>query len=154
MDVARHKSLVPPQGAKESLTYQDPQRRFVLQLPQGWKIQKDTPDRTVIKEQRSLAELAVSYLAEDCAVAQSKLRARRLNYYFIREFTRTIADREALVFEFRDTITNVREFHAFLPVDKVCCELKWTRPESSQGPEFDPTLEEILSTFRFGPNKS
>jgi hypothetical protein len=141
-------------AAKGWLTYDDPQGRYALRFPHEWEVQRDTADRTVIKEPGSRAEFLISYLAEDCAVAQSKLRGRRLNYYFLREFTRSIAGREALTLEFRDTVSNVREFRALFPAERGCCELKWTRAEGSQGIEFESTLETMLSTFDFVSKKS
>ena len=143
-----------PDAAKDWLVYADPQGRYVLRFPQGWKVQRESADRTVVKQQSSGAEFAINYLAEDCAVAQSKLRGRRLNYYFIREFTRSIAGREALTLEFRDTISNIREFRALFPAEGGCCEQKWTRSEGSQGLEFESTLETMLATFEFVSKKS
>ena len=135
--------------AKDWLAYDDPEGRYVLRFPHEWKVQRESADRTVIKEPGSRAEFAISYLAEDCTVAQSMLRGRRLNYYFLREFTRSIAGREALTLEFRDTISNIREFRALFPAERGCCELKWTRSEGSEGLEFESTLETMLSTFDF-----
>ncbi len=142
------------EAAKDWLVCADPQGRYILRFPHEWKVHRESADRTVVKEPGSRAEIAISYLAEDCAVAQSMLRGRRLNYYFIREFTRSIAGREALTLEFRDTISNVREFRALFPAERGCCELKWARSEGSQGLEFESTLETMLTTFEFASKKS
>src|SRR5229473_1876026 len=134
------------EAAKDWPIYADPQGRYVLRHPHDWMVHRESAERTVVKEQGSRAEFAISYLAEDCAVAQSMLRGRRLNYYFIREFTRSIAGREALTLEFRDTISNVREFRALFPAERGCCELKWARSAASHCTDFQPAAQTILPT--------
>jgi hypothetical protein len=143
-----------PEATKDWLNYADPEGRYVLRYPHDWKVQQESADRTAVKEQGSRAELAISYLAEDCAVAQSRQRGRRLNYYFIREFTRSIAGRETLTLEFRDTISNQREFRALIPAERGCCELKWTRSEGAQGMECEAVLETMLATLEFVSSKN
>ena len=148
MDVRPH-----PDEARDWLAYTDPLGRYVLRVPRTWKAEEESTERTRVREPGSRAELTISYLAEDCAVAQSKLRGRRLNYYLVREMTRSIAGQEASTFEFRDTVSNTREFRALIPAERGCCELKWTRSEGMPGKELEATLETMLGTLEFVSKK-
>lgn len=136
------------------LAFEDPQNRFLLRLPANWKVLSDSPDNFVIQEPNRRAELAIAFLDGDCAAAQNSLRARRLNYYLIREYTRSIGGLETTAFEFKDTISNIREFHAFCRVGRRCCHLRSRRSEGSEGLQLESTLETMLSSFEFTTNKS
>src|SRR5258708_8365318 len=93
------------EAAKDWLVCADPQGRYILRFPHEWKVHRESADRTVVKEPGSRAEIAISYLAEDCAVAQSMLRGRRLNYCFIPQFTPSISGPEPLTPHFTHTTT-------------------------------------------------
>jgi hypothetical protein len=134
--------------------YADPAGRYRVRHPPDWTLVSESADRTVIQDPGSRAVLSIEYSARDCAVAESELRQRRLNFYLIREFSREIGGRHARIFEFRDTISNSIEFRTFLPAEGACCELKWTRPAGSDGHNFESTQEAMLSTFDFLTNRS
>jgi len=134
--------------------FEDPERRFLLRYPAQWRVLIDNPDRTLIQEKSLSAELAIVFFDGDCATSLSALRTKRLNYYLVREFTRPIAGIETTILEFRDTISNVREFHAFLPAERRCCQLRWRRSERPEGLRLEPTLENMLFTFKFLTRKS
>ncbi|MDQ2945754.1 MAG: hypothetical protein M3Y27_07400 [Acidobacteriota bacterium] len=134
--------------------YADPEGRYSLRHPTDWTVTIENAELTVIKDPGSLAEIAIEYSNRDCAAAESELRQRRLNFYLVREFTRAVGGREAHVFEFRDTISNIKEFRGFLPSEGACCELKWTRPAGSDSERFESTLEAILSTVDFVTHRS
>lgn len=134
--------------------FEDSQRRFFLRRPPDWDVLSESPDITVVRDKNLFAELTIAFLESDCANAQNTLRARRLNYYFVREFKRSLAGLEVAVLEFRDTISNVREFHVFSPAERRCCHLRWRRSERSEGLKLEPVLETMLSTFRFLTTRS
>lgn len=159
-DGSRHSLLFECRPGQQTMTvedwppYADPAGRYSVRRPPDWTVTNASADRTVLQDRGLRAQFAVEYSARDCAAAESELRERRLNYYLIREYTRMIGGREARVFEFRDTVANIREFRAFAQLAGVCCELKWTRPAGSPGQEFESTQEAMLFTFDFIDNPS
>lgn len=134
--------------------FEDAQGRFLLRKPPDWQVLVNSPDDTTVRDSHLLTELFIAFLDSDCAVAQSALRTKRLNYYFVREFQRSITNLQVDVLEFRDTISNFREFHVFLPAERRCCHLRWRRSELSEGFKLEPVLETILSTFKLLTTKS
>lgn len=140
-----------PQGW---LVFEDPQHRFLLRRPPGWQALATSLDNTTIRDKDLQAELTIAFVDSDCAVAQGAVRAKRLNYYFVREFQRTMSGLTVNVLEFKDTISNVREFHVFLPTERRCCHLRWRRSELSEGLKLEPVLETLLSTFKLVTTKS
>ena len=142
------------EAAEHWPAYADPEGRYSLRRPPDWTVTSESVERIVIKDPGSRAEVAIEYSNRDCAAAESELRQRRLNFYLVREFTRAVGGREAHVFEFRDTISNIKEFRAFLPSEGACCELKWTRPAGSDSERFESTLDAILSTVDFVAHRS
>src|SRR6266849_473465 len=97
---------------KDWRAYSDPAGRFVVRYPPEWTISGEQPDTVRIQEPGRLAEFSIKYSEIDCITAQSNLRARRLNYYLVREFIRQVARHPANALEFRDTISNRRDFRA------------------------------------------
>ncbi len=140
--------------AKDWPLYADPEGRYSLRYPVGWTATRATGDRAVIAATGSGAEFVIEYSARDCAEAESELRQRRLNYYLVREFTRTVGSHEVRVFELRDTISNLREFRTFVTVEGACCEVRWARPAGSESPNFESAQEAMLSTLDFTSSRS
>src|SRR6266496_26547 len=118
--------------------FTDPAGRFALLYPPDWSILNVEPDRTVFQAPGRLTEFSVGFSGRDCEAARAQARARRLNYFLVREFTRHISGQDAVALEFRDTVSNRRDFRAFVPVQGRCCELQWARSEQSEGQKFEP----------------
>lgn len=135
------------------LVFEDPQHRFLLRRPPDWRV-SNSLDNATIRDKSLQAELTIAFLDSDCAVAQGAVRAKKLNYYFVREFQRSLSGLTVNVLEFKDTISNVREFHVFLPAERRCCHLRWRRSELSEGLKLEPVLETLLSTFKLVTTKS
>ena len=126
--------------------YADPAGRFVIRYQPEWSVLQE-PDRTMIRERSGMAEFSIQYHEGDCGEAQAAARRRRLNYYLVGEATRTVAGHEAVTLEFRDTIAGRRDFRAFVPAGRGCCELQWMHSERSEGRNLEGTLDRMLSTF-------
>ena len=142
------------EAAEHWPVYADPEGRYSLRRPTDWTVTRESTERTLIKDPGSRAEIAIEYSIRDCAAAESELRQRRLNFYLVREFTRAVGGREARVFEFRDTISNIKDFRTFLPSGAACCELKWAHSAGPDSERFESTLEAMLSTFDFVTHRS
>ena len=117
------------------LVFEDPQRRFLLCRPPDWQALTTSLDNTTIRDKNLQAELTIAFLDSDCAVAQGAVRAKRLNYYFIREFQRSISGLTVNVLEFKDTISNVREFHVFLPAEREVLSFAMEALRAFGGPQ-------------------
>lgn len=133
-------------------TYTDPQRRYALRHPPGWFVRNESPDVTTISEPEGHAAFSIRPLNLDCGSAQAGARKRRLNYYLAGEFTRRVAMHDAHTLEFRDTVSNSRSFHVFVPAERGCYELTYTHSERSEGQDLKATLEAMLSTFEIFTN--
>lgn len=134
--------------------YADPLGRYSVRYPPGWGVMQESADRVSIREPGIQAELAIEYAARDCGAAEAELRQRRLNYYLVGESSRVIAGRQTAILELRDTVSNRREFCAFVAGPSVCCQLRWTRPAGSSGQNFESIQEAMLSTFDFITHRS
>lgn len=145
----RDQVLSPPMGW---CTYISVHADYRICYPPGWTVQTPTPDRLVLSHPDTWAQFAISHLPVDCDAARVALRAKpRLNHFLVREFRGTAGQQPAEIFEFRDTIAQMREFRAVLRVESGCYELMWRRSERNGAPDLASTLDTMLSTFGFTP---
>jgi hypothetical protein len=128
--------------------YTNRQHHYSLRYPPDWVIYEERPESVSVKSPDSRIQLSVTLWRMDYSRMQEIFRGPgRSNVYLIREFTLRLGNQDTPAFEFRDTITRAKETRVLSPSPCGCYEVRWRRPEDSEGPELNAIFEAILSTF-------
>jgi hypothetical protein len=144
----------PADSARSWNTYSGNRHNYRIRYPPDWVIHEERPEMVSLKSPDSLIQLSLTFWQMDHSRMQEIFRGpARSNLYLIREFTIRLGNQDTAAFEFRDTIVRASETRVLSPAPGGCYEVRWRRPEGSESPELNATVQTILSTFELDSGK-